>query len=214
MPYTLPSDVYLANVEGDVVLLDAFRDRYASIPASLAGTLRAGISAGTWSGSPLEDQLAAEGYLTASTATIPGIRPAAPISQTRDLYSLTDERPVPTQRDVRDAAVAGIVAAFRLKAQRPSNWLNRQPHGASDLAACILNARRFAEARLYLPLLTRCLPHSLALVHFLERRNCTAQLIFGVRTHPFEAHCWVQKDDIVLNDTLDHTLWYTPIAWT
>lgn len=35
--------------------------------------------------------------------------------------------------------------------------------------------------------------------------------IFGVRTWPFGAHCWLQVDDLVIGDTLDRVRFYTPI---
>jgi hypothetical protein len=37
-------------------------------------------------------------------------------------------------------------------------------------------------------------------------------LVFGVRTHPFEAHCWLEKDRVILDDTVEHVRWFTPIA--
>ena len=36
-------------------------------------------------------------------------------------------------------------------------------------------------------------------------------MIVGVRLHPFSAHCWLQVDDIVLNDTLEGIAPYTVI---
>ena len=36
-------------------------------------------------------------------------------------------------------------------------------------------------------------------------------LVFAVMTRPFAAHCWVQLDETVLNDRLDHVRKFTPI---
>ena len=38
-----------------------------------------------------------------------------------------------------------------------------------------------------------------------------ANLVFGVTGDPFSAHCWVQVDELVLNDTLGNANAYTPI---
>jgi hypothetical protein len=35
--------------------------------------------------------------------------------------------------------------------------------------------------------------------------------VFGVQTRPFAAHCWLQHENIVLNDTVEHVTRYTPI---
>jgi hypothetical protein len=36
-------------------------------------------------------------------------------------------------------------------------------------------------------------------------------VVIGVRMHPFMAHCWVQRDEVVLSDDLDSVATYTPI---
>jgi hypothetical protein len=35
--------------------------------------------------------------------------------------------------------------------------------------------------------------------------------VFGVQARPFAAHCWVQKGEVVFNDTVEHVSGYTPI---
>ncbi|MGH8210344.1 MAG: lasso peptide biosynthesis B2 protein, partial [Steroidobacteraceae bacterium] len=56
-----------------------------------------------------------------------------------------------------------------------------------------------------------CLLDSLTLVHFLARYSVFPQWVFGVKTDPFYAHCWVQEGDSVFNDTPDHVIGFTPI---
>ena len=46
----------------------------------------------------------------------------------------------------------------------------------------------------------KCLLDSLALTTFLSRYGIAASLTIGVRTAPFGAHAWVQRDGLVLND--------------
>jgi hypothetical protein len=57
----------------------------------------------------------------------------------------------------------------------------------------------------------RCLSRSLALADQLARRGCRTQVVFGVKLAPFAAHCWVQADDLVLNETVEEVARYTPI---
>ena len=56
-----------------------------------------------------------------------------------------------------------------------------------------------------------CLYDSLALVEYLARYDIFPQWIFAVRTRPFAAHCWIQQDGVVFNDTVEHVAGYTPI---
>jgi hypothetical protein len=56
-----------------------------------------------------------------------------------------------------------------------------------------------------------CTFDSLALLHFLAAQGILADWIFGVRADPFCAHCWLQKEDTVLNDTVEHVSTFDPI---
>jgi len=56
-----------------------------------------------------------------------------------------------------------------------------------------------------------CLFDALALSEFLAGYRVYPQWVFGVQSRPFAAHCWLQLDGLVLNDTVDHVKRYTPI---
>lgn len=56
-----------------------------------------------------------------------------------------------------------------------------------------------------------CLYRSFFLLSFLRRYGFDATWVFGVQTWPFEAHCWLQAGDVVLDDRLDHVRPFTPI---
>ena len=71
--------------------------------------------------------------------------------------------------------------------------------------------RSFLALRSYFPRNYLCLFDSLALVEFLADYNYFPDWIFGVQGEPFEAHCWVQSGDTVLNDTAEHIRPFTPI---
>ena len=57
----------------------------------------------------------------------------------------------------------------------------------------------------------KCLHDSLALLEFLARHGIFPDWVFGVRARPFVAHCWVQYEDMVFNDTVEHVTGYIPI---
>jgi hypothetical protein len=56
-----------------------------------------------------------------------------------------------------------------------------------------------------------CLHRAHMLFHFLMDAGLAPQWVFGVRTWPFSAHCWLQIDDVVLADEPDRVGLYTPI---
>jgi hypothetical protein len=56
-----------------------------------------------------------------------------------------------------------------------------------------------------------CLFDSLALINFLAYFKIFPHWVFGVQSAPFSAHCWVQENDVVFNDTVDHVATYSPI---
>jgi hypothetical protein len=69
----------------------------------------------------------------------------------------------------------------------------------------------FARSALLLGMSDRCLPRSLAYADLCLRSATEVDLIFGVKLFPFQAHCWVQREDTVLNDSLESVRPYTPI---
>jgi hypothetical protein len=56
-----------------------------------------------------------------------------------------------------------------------------------------------------------CLRNSLMLLLFLARYKVFCDWIFAVRTDPFFAHCWLQHEDVVLNDRVRTVAGLTPI---
>jgi hypothetical protein len=56
-----------------------------------------------------------------------------------------------------------------------------------------------------------CLFDSLALLNFLAKYDLFPTWVFGVQAEPFAAHCWLQQNEVLLNDTVDRVSLYTPI---
>ncbi|NKJ02402.1 lasso peptide biosynthesis B2 protein [Novosphingobium sp. SG707] len=102
--------------------------------------------------------------------------------------------------------LAGILAQIRDR---------KQSFTGTEVASAHRRARAIAAAFYRLnALVTRydqCLLRSLAMMRCLLAHRVPANLVFGVATRPFRAHCWLQHGGLVLNDTLEGIGNYTPI---
>ena len=87
----------------------------------------------------------------------------------------------------------------------------RDAGGSSSNADIIELFRIFQALRPYYPRPYLCLFDSLALVHFLAPFGVYPEWVYGVKLEPWGAHCWVQSDDLVVNDIVDNVNGYTPI---
>lgn len=72
-------------------------------------------------------------------------------------------------------------------------------------------AAAFNHIRPYVPIETRCLIDSLAMIRYLAKRRLHAHLVMGVSCDPFSAHAWVQYGPLILNDTVGNALAHVPI---
>jgi Transglutaminase-like superfamily len=69
----------------------------------------------------------------------------------------------------------------------------------------------FERARLIRSAANLCVPRSLAFVLRCAARGLRVHAVIGVKTKPFEAHCWAQYRSAVLTDPLEHVLQFKPI---
>jgi Transglutaminase-like superfamily len=69
----------------------------------------------------------------------------------------------------------------------------------------------FSALRLFYPRAYLCMFDSLALLEFLASHRIYPDWVFGVNADPFQAHCWLQAGDLLLNDTLERTAIFRPI---
>lgn len=58
----------------------------------------------------------------------------------------------------------------------------------------------------------RCLERSLVMRDLLELSGHHADLVLGVATRPFGAHCWVQLGDLLIGDSIERVSIFQPIA--
>lgn len=109
-----------------------------------------------------------------------------------------------TRSRLRRSPIEMVLADFL--ATRPT-IIETSLYGA-QLSAVV---RRFLSARRLVPVKGNCLTDSLALLRLLGPAGHGAMLVFGVKLNPFAAHCWVQADDLVLNDRLENVASFSPV---
>jgi len=98
----------------------------------------------------------------------------------------------------------------RLKRRSPLTHSETASVAASnaEIARCV---SAFRSGLPWIPRQGVCLHRSFTLLHFLAERGLAADWVFGVRTWPFAAHCWVQIGPLVVGDDLHKVARYTPI---
>ena len=200
------------------VFLDAGRDRYFCLGKGLEATFR-----GLLDGAPASDggltDLERLNIIEPGRAGGRAIRPPEPAQIWRSL--IEEEAPLSGWRAAVFAEVTLNLAKarFRLRGQRFGQILehlrarknDREP--AETPGPCEVEAwvSSYNAARRLVPLKPVCLQDSLGLLDYLAARRAFPDLVFGVKLAPFAAHCWVQANGVVLNETIDTASAYTPI---
>lgn len=202
----LPSWVSSCEIDGQIVYLDVLANRYSRLDMA-SGSLVARDEVDKLR-PELKEIIARRGWL----GDVMTARSSACLVQ-------KPEREHFAECDQGDLAARHLTAAFgalaraRLAIARRSfdallwrvqennafaRQIARPVARRSDLVMAFEYAERMVIRK------NRCLLRSIALQHLLARRGCESTLVFGVRLHPFQAHCWLQEEELVLNDTMEH----------
>ena len=234
-PYLLAPHVYPCISGQHVVLMDLERDKYVAVaPAHrLAGWVR-GWPVGAMQATDvpsiadgsldaLVSQMLAHGMLVSDPSVG---KPAVPVTTVRPLRGLVefdlDTRPRTTASQLWRFGRSCLRAQLALKL-RPIQSIvegvrerkaRRTAGGSREADRDRLRALVTAFARLrplFYTLRSACLLDSLTLLHFLSQEDIHPDWVFGVKTEPFDAHCWVQQGDVLLNDVPDRVRQYSPI---
>ncbi len=207
---TLTNDVYAACCGSDLVLLDVARDQYYCLPQAADG---------------VELDPASGALAGVNEDLVEDLRDAALIGDRLERrfrrWSVPPAREAlalaPVARHasgLTHALLASLTMAWRFRGRSLAELVRRQtserPLGA-DLEQAAACGARFQVSLPWLPVQGACLYQSFLLLEILRRRGLSADWVFGVRTWPFYAHCWVQAGDVVLNDTVDHVTSFEPI---
>jgi hypothetical protein len=224
MRYQLKKDLSCCEVQSDLIFLDVAQDRYFRLKGPLEEAMRRFLAQDDVD-SALLDELAARGILI--DRVDPVAHPTA-VEIGRPSHSAIEQATVTdlhltaatvfevqaivwwTRRKLKTQALKTNLdeaCAYRARKADLSMITAPSPYEESLLRA----AWQFARSRRYVPIAPVCLLDSLSLLWFLSRRGLAAEIVFGVTSEPFAAHCWVQAGDVVLNETLSDANAHTPI---
>lgn len=205
-PVYLALGVHAVAIDEDLVLLDTRADAYLCLldgAAHLALTPRGEVQTTR----PALAQALIEADLLSSIATPRQPPPPRPV---RSLWPPAPARP--GARRMLAAVRATLDARRGLSRLAFEDLIRpgapRQPAAAEDLQADLAG---FEALRPWLPMDGECLSRSYHLWLYLRARGHDAAWVFGVRTWPFMAHCWLQVGDTALDDDVERLLPYHPI---
>lgn len=229
--YFLSPHVHLCVAGKQVVLLDLERDKYLSLecahpvgrwvrgwPVPVAadsvapagepenGMLAKMISQGLLVADSTKGKEAAPVVTQQPRAALVeydlNVRPCTNLAQLWSLFgAYTAARWSLRHRPIKTVVEAAGLRASRAGSGRPVDLATVRP-----LVTAFFHLRPwFYTAR------NACLLDSLTLVNFLARYGVFPRWVFGVKTDPFYAHCWVQQGEYVFNDTADYVRGFSPI---
>jgi len=210
------------------VFLDLARDAYIGIgghEAELVRTVSHNREISPNAMSQLTRVLAAHGLLAEDHAVGRHFVPATPPSCRGPLLDLDADielrallRIDPKHIWRLFRAIAATVFIFRFGSLRRAVTRiqrRKKKYGATgviDLTSACVHVGHFLLLRpLFYAARGRCLFDSLVLVEFLSYYGLYPNLVLGVRTNPFKAHCWVESDGFIFNDNPAITRGYAAI---
>ncbi len=82
----------------------------------------------------------------------------------------------------------------------------------ADRGRVIARAQAFDRLAPYTPFQGDCFYRCFMLLQLLGADAHAVDWVFGIRTWPFMAHCWLQIDDVCLTDHVDKLAHFSPIA--
>jgi len=214
MAWYLTEQTRVAVRQDDLVLLDLVQGTYGCLPgagAALGTVTETGEVCGA--DPDLAALLMEAGALRDAPPPSPK-RLALPPLPSRDLT--TTPRSPPKPADLAALTSAWAAMAYRYRGRAFAAILaaarndERQPAATPSARAEAL-ASAFQTWRPWIPFQGLCLYRSFLLRDALRRRGEAAWWVFGVQTWPFEAHCWLQIGDVVLDDAAERVAAYTPI---
>jgi hypothetical protein len=214
MRLQFPAHVHAVMIDKDLVLLDVMADAYFCLPLP-EGLLRRG-SHGLETDEPaMARDLAAAGLVLAQGASSP-FRPPPPDVPTRTARALLEDGAIRCARPrlAHLLALVAAVGAALSSRQRSFDELlakTRPVTAVSPEADLLGDLAIWRGVAPWLPLDGVCLFRSGMLLAYLRALGHRPAWVFGVRTWPFRAHCWLQSGDLALDDEAERLAAFTPI---
>ena len=198
-------------VHDDLVVLDVGGDSYSCLAEAAADVQILG-SGRIRCSDDLAEAFAAEGWLADPLTRLEAVRAPGPLP-VRRLQSSQPHRPRAVTMLRLMVSWRATRVRSRLPFARQLEWAARRPVGRpasaqAELAQCVSD---FRNTMILLPEVRECLFQSQLLLEFLRHHGLDADWVFGVRTWPFAAHCWLQVGDAALVDDPEGLVAYHPI---
>lgn len=213
----LRRDVYFCECDGAIVILDLPGDRYLRFTGQQGAWFQSlyqehGQQSTGEAAQKFADKLVAAGILTGVANSGMPIRPTSSKQSGLAEDSPWQERCPPKLSSIFPVAAAAIGASVTERTRSLSRTINAIRRwkdtrtlisGADRQRVLDLTSTFHALAPFFFSTQDACRYRSLCLLRYFQIHGIAADWIFGVRLAPFGAHCWVQWEDIVLNDYPD-----------
>jgi transglutaminase superfamily protein len=220
--YVLPPSVYVCFTQDGAVFLDVRRDRYVGLELDKARTLRRVLAAQSSAETDcLARELVAAKLLsaTANETTKPVTTPV--IDYPNTLLAVSDEPPEITWVHIARFGIACMSVWLNLhvgsleyairRLQDRKKSLGRSSQETDDVQSLV---SIFARLRTFVyTARDHCLYDSFVMADYLRRWGVASTCVFGVRTLPFGAHCWVQIGGALVSEatSVEYVATYSPI---
>lgn len=210
----LRDHVHAVVIDDDVVFLDIQRDTYACVPAVSDRLIVDEARRVRAVADPIfASELRQAGFLSAQGAPpLPRwpVRPVAASAMSSPFEAPRWPDPLHTAQAMADLAKGYWRQPFANLVAWTAEGATERGSDPPDLPLLkvVAGYHRWSP---YLPAPGKCLLRSFVLLRFLRRHGHDARWVFGVRTWPFRAHCWLQRGDTVLDDDADALVALTPI---
>lgn len=218
----LDRQAFLCLTEQGAVFLDLKHDKYFGLgPADVAAlqSLMMQGPAASVAATALAHGLVERGVLTFEPSKGKALT-AVTVAAGSDVLAeaFTDDDPDVTLSDAYNFLKAFVSARLSLArglqhaVMRTRGARAQVPRAALDVERARHLVRVFRHIRpLVFTAKDRCLLNSAVLVNFLRQYGISADWVFAVKSGPFRAHCWVQRDGFVFNDLPELVSSFTPI---
>lgn len=201
--------IHVASIEDDLVALDLENDAYFCLPGLGRHLIDAGDGQWTASNAAIADGLIETGLFQTAA-----LRPPGPVLPSAVRTSRCYVGPGPGSMAGVPLATIMIREAWRIHGRSLKALIGRSPNlplRHDQTSEAMADARLFDQWMPWVPGQGQCLYRAYLLRAFLASRGRGSTWVFGVRTWPFSAHCWLQVGDVLLDDDLDRVALYTPI---
>jgi len=212
----LTKPVHAVMIDDDLVFLDVEADAYFCLPLPQgAAQLESGQL--VTDDRLLGEELMGAGLVEEAPADLSAPRPPprAPSLTARALLERSPKRDTRVRirhaRALLAAIACGLAARRRSFRQLIDVHAMRAGSGEADIERVLADLAVWRRLAPWVPLDGVCLFRSGMLSAFLTALGHRPTWVFGVRTWPFQAHCWLQVDDVALDDEAERLCAFTPI---